>query len=228
MTEPKNNKTPTQSDRSVVGSKKIAPPTQNKHEITVRASDQADAVIQIAKTFMGAEAAPAMVAMNYNKDSGLDINAMMGELRGQHQALDAGDMSLAEHMLLSQSIALQAMFADLATRAKLQTTFEGLQCLTGLALRAQSNCRATLLALGELKYPKQATFVRQANIANGPQQINNAEPARARKKASQQTKLLEADHGSTTLDAGTTGPATRGNPALATVEQVNRTNKPRR
>lgn len=231
MTKPK---TATKKSAGVAGdngSKKIAPPNENNCAVNIRATDQADAVKQIAKIYMGAETPLAMVAMSYNKDSALDINAMMLELREQHTAIDKGDISRAEHMLMSQSVALQAMFADLATRAKLQPTFEGLQCLTGLALRAQSNCRATLLALGELKFPRQATFVKQANISNGPQQVNNGGPvpgSRTEANLIPQTKLLEADHGSTTLDTGTTTTAARSDPALEAMEQVKRPSEPRR
>ena len=42
-----------------------------------------------------------------------------------------------------------------------------------LAFKAQSQCRSTLETLAEIKNPRPATFVRQANIANGPQQVNN-------------------------------------------------------
>ena len=37
----------------------------------------------------------------------------------------------------------------------------------------ESQGRATLQTLVEVKFPKQATFIRQANIAN-QQQVNNA------------------------------------------------------
>jgi hypothetical protein len=46
-----------------------------------------------------------------------------------------------------------------------------------LALKAQAQSRATIQALIELKYPKQTNFVKQANIANGHQQINNGQAA---------------------------------------------------
>ena len=43
-----------------------------------------------------------------------------------------------------------------------------------LALKAQAQSRATISALVDLKYPKQAaTFVKQANMTTGPQQVNN-------------------------------------------------------
>jgi hypothetical protein len=67
-----------------------------------------------------------------------------------------------------------------------------------LALRAQAQCRATAETLNEMKNPKPVAFVHQANIANGPQQVNNENfetNTRARTRAEnseiQQNKLLE-------------------------------------
>jgi hypothetical protein len=45
-----------------------------------------------------------------------------------------------------------------------------------LALKAQSQCRATLETLATVKNPP-VLFAKQANIANGPQQVNNGTPA---------------------------------------------------
>jgi hypothetical protein len=42
-----------------------------------------------------------------------------------------------------------------------------------LALKAQSQCRTTLETLAGIKNPASVTFVRQANVAHGPQQVNN-------------------------------------------------------
>lgn len=41
------------------------------------------------------------------------------------------------------------------------------------ALKAQNQCKATLQALVQLKQPSQTTFVKQANNAQGHQQVNN-------------------------------------------------------
>ena len=41
-----------------------------------------------------------------------------------------------------------------------------------LALKAQAQCRATVETLAEIKNPP-TLFARQANIAHGPQQVNN-------------------------------------------------------
>ena len=42
-----------------------------------------------------------------------------------------------------------------------------------LALEAQTQCRATIQTLFEIKNPQPVAFVRQENIANRPQQVNN-------------------------------------------------------
>ena len=41
-----------------------------------------------------------------------------------------------------------------------------------VALKAQAQCRATLETLAEMKQPP-TLLARQANIAHGPQQVNN-------------------------------------------------------
>lgn len=69
-----------------------------------------------------------------------------------------------------------------------------------LALRAQNQCRATLQTLSELKNPRPVAFVKQANISNGPQQVNNGQAfansthagPRAGKNQNQPNELLGA------------------------------------
>lgn len=229
-----SKKTNATTKGKVQGQDLIVLPDENVMATDIKATDQNDAKKQIAAMYAGGELLPAKVTLIYTPNSMLDLNVMRAELQAQQAAIDSGDMSKAEHMLWSQSVALQAMFADLAGRAKLQSGIDHLQCLTGLALRAQSNCRATLLALGELKYPKQATFVKQANISHGPQQVNNADGSapkaspRARKKETPPSKLIEDQrHGSTYLDTGATPTTTGGNPAVETVDAINRAAKPR-
>jgi hypothetical protein len=39
--------------------------------------------------------------------------------------------------------------------------------------KPQAQCRATIEALAEIKNPRPVAFVKQANIAQGPQQVNN-------------------------------------------------------
>ena len=73
-------------------------------------------------------------------------------------------------------------------------------------------------------------FARQANIANGPQQINNGLPpetvARASENQSRPNKLLEA-HGER-MDAGATSTPNDCDQELATMGAIDRAAKPRR
>ena len=83
-----------------------------------------------------------------------------------------------------------------------------------LALKAQSQCRATLESLSEIRNPRSVAFVRQANIAAGHQQVNNGvAPAEGPSESRDETgitqcKLLEAETTNVTrLDARTKGKA---------------------
>ena len=83
-----------------------------------------------------------------------------------------------------------------------------------LALKAQGQCRATLETLANIKNPRPVAFVQQANIAHGPQQVNNGmapsqgEPAQATKNAFEPNELLEQQHGER-LDTRPQGAAIR-------------------
>lgn len=97
-----------------------------------------------------------------------------------------------------------------------------------MALKAQAQCRATLETLAEIKNPQPTAFLRQANIAYGPQQVNNGVRAgageagtdtvassRAENHEERQIELLQAKE--ERVDAGTARPAGARDPAVATV-----------
>ncbi len=70
-------------------------------------------------------------------------------------------------------------------------------------------------------------YVRQANIAHGHQQVNNApstvgDTARPRENADLQNKLLEENDGER-LDIGEAGTAGQTSPAMAPLGEVDRT-----
>ncbi len=96
-----------------------------------------------------------------------------------------------------------------------------------LALKAQSQCRATLETLAEIKNPMTGAYVRQANIAAGHQQINNGSPpagaaSRAGEIENPPNKLLEATHGER-LDLGTPATASAVNSPVEAVGAIHRT-----
>ncbi len=142
-----------------------------------------------------------------------------------------GDLRQMEAMLVGQATALQTIFTSLARRAQAQTSQRNLEAFLGLALKAQAQSRATISALVDLKYPRQqATFVKQANIANGPQQVNNgvSPPAHGRNVEPAQNELLEdQSHGGTYLDTGAAAATGRGDTQVEAVGAGDRPSKRR-
>ena len=170
----------------------------------------------------------------------VDLGELVAGLSESCKEVKDGDLSTLEAMLIAQATALQTMFASLARRAATQEHLRHYETFMGLALKAQSQSRATITALVDLKYPRQATFVKQANIAHGPQQVNNAGApselneqyaqarTHARQTQPQQNELLEeVQHGSTNLDTRTTAKAKRSHQAVEAVEAVQRAKKSR-
>ena len=166
-----------------------------------------------------------------------DMNVLIEKLRDTFTKVKSGDLHTMEAMLISQATALQTIFASLARRAQEQSSQRNLEAFLGLALKAQAQSRATISALVDLKYPRQATFVKQANIAHGPQQVNNGAAADSVHYAQshgkgtnpEPNKLLEADHGqlSGRMDTRAAQAAERSNQAVETVGKVHRAKKPR-
>ena len=145
-----------------------------------------------------------------------------GALTAMRKAGDetvAGDMGRFERVLTHQFLTLDALFNNLAQRSGRQDSFKGIEVLMRLALKAQSQARATAETLALMKNPM--PYIRQANIANGPQQVNNGTPASAGKNQSPPNELLEHQHGNT-LDIGAAATAGRVDPAMATVEAKHR------
>jgi len=136
---------------------------------------------------------------------------------------DKGDMATPETMLLAQAHTCEAIFHDFTQRALRCDTLPKLESYMRMALKAQQQSASTLRVLAEMRNPRPVAFVKQANIANGPQQVNNgvpaseAHPARAHEeRGNQSNELLEHHHGEW-LDTGAASQATGSDKALETV-----------
>ena len=75
-------------------------------------------------------------------------------------------------MLFNQAQALQSIFVNLSCQAARQEYRSNQELFLRLALKAQNQCRTTLETLAALKHPP-VVFAKQANIAQGHQQVNN-------------------------------------------------------
>ena len=156
----------------------------------------------------------------------MDLSALSEGLHNQIQKVQDGDMGRVESMLYSQAVALQTIFTSLARRATMQEYLKHEVAYLGLAMKAQAQSRATLEALAEVKNPRSVAFVKQANIAQGPQQVNNGTMpghpvSRAEESDIEQNKLLEHQHANT-LGTGAQGTAGGVDSALETVGTVHR------
>ena len=165
-----------------------------------------------------------------------DINLLVEGLQDSCKNVHEGDLKSIEAMLVTQAKALQTIFTSLARKAHDQTYQKHYEAFLGLALKAQAQSRATITALVDLKFPRQATYVKQANIAHGAQQVNNGTApqangvhyaqahAPAKEIENPQNKLLEATHAQQGYRMDTRAPqkAKRGHQAVATVEAVHR------
>jgi hypothetical protein len=132
------------------------------------------------------------------------------------QEIQYGDLSKIEEMYISQAVALEAMFTSLARRAKAQDKLLQYETHMRLALKAQNQSRATLQALVQLKQPSNTTFVKQANIAQGHQQVNNL----PEKNITPQNELLRSEDAK--LDSGGKAAPERVNTALEALDEVDR------
>ena len=141
------------------------------------------------------------------------------------QAIDEvkkGDLSKLEEMLYSQAVALNMMFSNLSRRASLQTNVDIKATLTNLCFKAQNQSRNTIQTRINLKQPSQTSFIKQANIAHGHQQINNGVAQSSPENLSNQTnELLEVQDGKW-LDRGKKAKAKGVNTKLEAVGEVHR------
>lgn len=137
------------------------------------------AKIKQAKKLLAPEANAAMIAAYHQKNTGLEseeigimealyaIEDWNSELKGNNP------LQLTERMLLSQAIALNQIFTALANKSSRQEYMKNLETYMRLALKAQSQSRATLETLANIKQPPHVVIAKQANLANN-QQVNNS------------------------------------------------------
>jgi len=147
------------------------------------------------------------------------ITESLGALMAQITEVRSGNLQSAERTLVAQANTLDAIFNELARRSALNMGeyINAAERYMRLALKAQSQCRATLETLSAIKNPP-VIYAKQANISNGPQQVNNGtpQPVAREEKTIEQNELLEAQHGQR-LDTGTTGAAIGTDKELETV-----------
>jgi hypothetical protein len=155
-----------------------------------------------------------------------EVNALARELSAQVAAVNGGDLRRVEGMLTAQAHTLDELFNNLARRAQANMAefLNAAETYFRLAFKAQSQCRATLETLVLIKNPP--VFAKQANIAHGPQQVNNdtrpqPEASRAGETKNLPNKLSEAND-ELHPDTRTSTLASRADSQMETVGEINR------
>ena len=205
------------------------PPKKQRHAVLLALRDKDDQPDDATARILTRPEVQAAAVIQIMEGDNHDINSLIRELSGQVAAVNRGDLSRAEAMLIAQAHTLDEIFSSLARRSCRNINggyLNAAECYMRLALKAQSQCRTTLEALAEIKNPRPVAFVRQANISNGPQQVNNGIPvpgdaSRAENSQNLQNKLLESQYAQR-MDTGTTGPASGVNSQMATVGAIDR------
>ena len=180
----------------------------------------------LARTVTNPECLSASVLTICQNIQHTQINEMVAELKKQTAAVQNNDLSRVEGMLIAQAHTLDGLFARLTTNALTCGDLDKLERYMKLALKAQSQARATLQTLGEIKAPKQVAFVQQANIGSQVQVNNDSNPTRAHARENQKTpnELLEVEH-EQRLDTRATRSTGRADKTMAAMEKEYRPQK---
>jgi hypothetical protein len=195
--------------------------------VNVNRADGETEAKAIAATILRPSVNAAVTIQQLSQQFGdIDLRVLIEAISDQAKAVHDGDLKRAEAMLITQAHTLDTLFNGLIRRSALNMGeyIGAADTYMKLALRAQNQCRMTLETLATIKNPP-IVYAKQANIANGPQQVNNGPPypdasrphAHAGKNPDTPAELLEAQPHEQ-LDTRTPGTTSRTDPAMATVE----------
>ena len=207
-------------------------PENKRSAVTIELRDESDDLDAATARNLSRPEVQAAAAIQKMEGDNYEVNALIRELSEQVQAVQRGDLSRAEAMMIAQAHTLDELFCNLARRSYANIVAghgDAGERYMRLALKAQSQCRTTLEGLAEMKNPRPVAFVNQANIANGPQQVNNGSfppctrpGAGAREIQSAQNQLSGSTRG-LLPNARASGIASGTHPAMEAVGEIDRT-----
>lgn len=147
------------------------------------------------------------------------VHDLVQPLRENIKDVQGGNLARADAMLISQAYALQTIFTELSRRAALNMGehLGAVETYLRLALKAQAQCTRTLEVLAAMKNPP-VVFAKQANIAHGHQQVNNA-PARVENTKAENELLRDQD---AEMDTRAASAASIVNSELEAMDALNR------
>lgn len=146
-----------------------------------------------------------------------DLNDALRVLEMQIDAASSGDASGLERMLVAQANTLDVIFNQLTGRAAAcfgENLGSG-EAYMRLALKAQSQARATLETTAALKNPS-VVITKHANVNSGTQQVYYGDEATLADETQSKTHRLLSH-------TGTSGHEIPADPEMAALETVDRT-----
>ena len=157
------------------------------------------------------------IILTYNPTEQLDGTETLLSLSRKIDSLSKGKTWEMEQMLVSQAVALDAIFTRLSLRAhgNFGEYIKAGETYLRLALKAQSQCRATLESLAEIKNPRpyiqnnRAEYQQVNNGAVRNSETNTRPPAHAEKSFSTNELLEDKTHEQEWLDTRTPTEAIR-------------------
>lgn len=206
-----------------------AKPKKDPNALLITRNKEVSEERKMAETAFSATTLNTVTARNFVKPSlgEIDLTESVKVMREKVAKVKAGDLSDLEATLTAQAVTLDTIFNELARRSLINMGqyMNAAESYMRLALKAQAQTARTIEVLATMKNPP-VVFAKQANIAHGHQQVNNATnthaPAHTGKTVNQENELLEVDHGSETMDIGTTNAASSVNQTMETVDTLNR------
>lgn len=197
-------------------------PKDNPNAVKIVCREGEDPQLASARMLIGPHVTNAHITTFFGrKQFGelLPLPAVVTAMTEMTKRVNANNMQDVEDTLMSQATTLNIMFGELSRRsaANMGEHLEASERYLRLALKAQNQCRMTLETLSNIKNPP-VIYAKQANIANGPQQVNNTLHAHAGENKNQPIKVLEQGHESR-MDTGaesTTGAGDSAMEAMAT------------
>ena len=161
------------------------PETPKPDAVSMVLHEEEDAALEQARTFIGPSVSNAFALQQFCQGTlgNMQLENLLVAMVETSNRVNANELRDVAATLSSQAILLNTMFGELACRAAFNLNSGGgpkpeTEVYLKLALKVQNQCRMTLETLSNIKNPP-AIYAKQANIAHGPQQVNNGSTPRS-------------------------------------------------
>ena len=192
-------------------------------ECNVELKDSKNKQRELTKSKLSATLQNAITVHSFSKPivGQIELTEAVAVMNEKADKINKGDLSALESTLSAQVVSLNTIYSNMARRSAISDNLSHMETHMRLALKAQAQCARTIEAIAAIKNPP-IVYAKQANIAQGHQQVNNGinPSAHAGNKNSTNELLNEDDHA--TLDTRGKIEASGANQDLEAVATLNR------